>query len=163
MSVTFITNPLIHLNLFSLHFSVILLLCNFSWGDMIQHLFTPCRWPTTDQRGNFARVQHSELMSLLGLLTGVWLWGLYRSLIAQRELPPESPGWLAAQENCIPGVPCTTYQLFTWSQSPLPNSCPCVDILGKGLVNCVTFGSFLSLVRSIHFLGSVYFIYFRVL
>lgn len=50
---------------------------DFSWGGVNQCLLTPDSKPRTDQSNGSSRVLRSEMMSLLGLLTNVWVKGCF--------------------------------------------------------------------------------------
>lgn len=72
---------------------------------MNEHLFTP----TTHQRNNIAKVQLDEPVSLLGLLTGVWvrvyLQDIYNSKTAASLKAPHNPAGVTTHEPwCSAGV-----------------------------------------------------------
>lgn len=137
-------------------------MCDFSWGDMIRHLFTPYRWPTTDQRDSFAQVHHSEL-SLLGSLNRsvVVRWNL------QKQDDPKAASLTA--QDCRQFIKTASLEFAAQlissspSQSYLsPTAAPVETASERDLRNLITFRSFLSFVRFIFFLCIMYLIYFWV-
>lgn len=98
------------------------LLCDYSWEDMKKCLLTPGREPVADQSMDVTEVPCGKSVSLLRLLTRVWVGVTYRSKRLKDSCvtnPPPPPVWLTAHEKLE-----TWSSLHNWQAAHQVGECP---------------------------------------